>query len=89
MPLQIRCSSRFRKARLLMFLPLPIRATMDKAVAAKVVDPATRKDFALNDLVLIVPAGSKKLAAWKTPRPSKSPSATPILCRWVATPRIR
>ena len=36
------------------------QATMDKAVAAKVVDPATRKDFALNDLVLIVPAGSKK-----------------------------
>ena len=35
---------------------------MDKAVASKVVDPATRKDFALNDLVLIVPAGSKKPA---------------------------
>lgn len=38
------------------------QATMDKAVAAKVVDPATRKNFALNDLVLIVPAGSKKPA---------------------------
>ena len=38
------------------------QATMDKAVAAKVVDPATRKDFALNDLVLIVPAGTKKPA---------------------------
>ena len=38
------------------------QATMDKAVAAKVVDTATRKDFALNDLVLIVPAGSKKPA---------------------------
>ena len=38
------------------------QATMDKAVAAKVVDPATRKNFALNDLVLIVPAGSKKFA---------------------------
>ena len=38
------------------------QATMDKAVAAKVVDPATRKDCALNDLVLIVPAGSKKPA---------------------------
>ena len=38
------------------------QATMDKAVAAKVIDPATRKDFALNDLVLIVPAGSKKPA---------------------------
>ena len=37
------------------------QATMDKAVAAKVVDPATRKNFALNDLVLIVPAGSKKI----------------------------
>ena len=36
------------------------QGTMDKAVAAKVVDPATRKNFALNDLVLIVPAGSKK-----------------------------
>lgn len=38
------------------------QATMDKAVASKAVDPATRKDFALNDLVLIVPAGSKKPA---------------------------
>ena len=38
------------------------QATMDKAVAAKVVDPATRKNFALNDLVLIVPAGAKKPA---------------------------
>ena len=38
------------------------QATMDKAVASKVVDPATRKNFALNDLVLIVPAGSKKPA---------------------------
>ena len=38
------------------------QGTMDKAVAAKVVDPATRKNFALNDLVLIVPAGSKKPA---------------------------
>lgn len=38
------------------------QATMDKAVAAKIVDPATRKNFALNDLVLIVPAGSKKFA---------------------------
>lgn len=38
------------------------QGTMDKAVAAKVVEPATRKDFALNDLVLIVPAGSKKPA---------------------------
>lgn len=38
------------------------QATMDKAVASKVVDPATRRDFALNDLVLIVPAGGKKPA---------------------------
>ncbi|WP_165078351.1 MULTISPECIES: molybdate ABC transporter substrate-binding protein [unclassified Desulfovibrio] len=37
--------------------------TMDKAVAAKVVDPATRRDFALNDLVLIVPKGAKKPAS--------------------------
>ena len=35
---------------------------MDKAVESKVVDPATRKTFALNDLVLIVPKGSKKPA---------------------------
>ena len=33
--------------------------TMDKAAAERLVDPATRKDFALNDLVLIVPADSK------------------------------
>ena len=39
------------------------QATMDKAAAAKVVDPVTRKNFAENDLVLIVPAGSKKPAA--------------------------
>ncbi|SDF73050.1 molybdate ABC transporter substrate-binding protein [Desulfovibrio legallii] len=38
------------------------QATMDKAVASKVVDPATRKNFAQNDLVLIVPAGAKKPA---------------------------
>ena len=36
------------------------QVTMDKAVASKVVDPATRRNFALNDLVLIVPAGGKK-----------------------------
>lgn len=34
--------------------------TMDKAVAEKVVNPETRKNFALNDLVLIVPKGSIK-----------------------------
>ncbi|MDR2743793.1 MAG: molybdate ABC transporter substrate-binding protein [Desulfovibrio sp.] len=38
------------------------QATMDKAVASKVVDPATRKNFALNTLVLITPAGGKKPA---------------------------
>lgn len=38
------------------------QATMDKAVAAKVVKPASRKDFALNDLVVIVPKGSQKPA---------------------------
>lgn len=37
--------------------------TMDKAVAAKVVNPATRRTFALNDLVVIVPAGAKKPAS--------------------------
>ena len=36
------------------------QATMDKAVAAKVVDPTTRHIFALNDLVLIVPKGTQK-----------------------------
>jgi molybdate transport system substrate-binding protein len=38
------------------------QATMDKAVEAKVVDPATRKNFARNNLVIIVPTGSKKPA---------------------------
>ena len=37
--------------------------TMDKAVAARVIDPATRRDFARNDLVLIVPKGAKKPAS--------------------------
>ncbi len=32
---------------------------MDKAVTAKAIDPATRRDFASNRLVLIVPKGSK------------------------------
>lgn len=36
--------------------------TMDKAEAAKAVNPATRKTFALNDLVVIVPKGSPKPA---------------------------
>ena len=35
------------------------QATMDKAGEAKVVDPATRKNFAANDLVLIVPKNSQ------------------------------
>lgn len=39
------------------------QVTMDRAVAAKVVDPATRKNMARNDLVLIVPKNA--------PRPSK------------------
>lgn len=38
------------------------QATMDKAVESKVVDKKTRKNFALNDLVLIVPADSPKPA---------------------------
>lgn len=37
------------------------QVTMDKAAEAKVVDTATRKNFAQNDLVLIVPIGAKKL----------------------------
>ncbi|RRD70160.1 MULTISPECIES: molybdate ABC transporter substrate-binding protein [unclassified Desulfovibrio] len=36
------------------------QATMNKAVEAGLVDAATRKDFARNTLVLIVPAGSGK-----------------------------
>ncbi len=32
---------------------------MDKAVAAKVIEPASRQDFARNEVVLIVPADSK------------------------------
>ena len=32
--------------------------TMDKAASAKLIDPASRKDFALNDLVMIVPSDS-------------------------------
>ncbi len=35
------------------------QATMDKAQEGKLIDPATRKNFALNDLVLIVPSDSK------------------------------
>lgn len=37
--------------------------TMDKAVAAGVVDAATRRNFARNELVLIVPRGAKKPAS--------------------------
>ncbi len=37
--------------------------TMDKAVASNVVDNSTRTNFALNDLVLIVPKGSAKPSA--------------------------
>jgi molybdate transport system substrate-binding protein len=38
--------------------------TMDRAVAAKLVDPATRRDFAANTLVLVTPAeGGPPLAA--------------------------
>lgn len=35
------------------------QAAMDKAVAASAIDPATRKDFASNRLVLVVPHDSK------------------------------
>lgn len=38
------------------------QATMDKAQEAKVVVPATRQNFAANDLVLIVPRGAPKPA---------------------------
>ncbi|SEM51142.1 molybdate transport system substrate-binding protein [Luteibacter sp. UNCMF331Sha3.1] len=34
------------------------QTAMDKAAAAKAIDPATRQDFALNRLVLIVPRGN-------------------------------
>lgn len=33
--------------------------TMDKAAAERLIDPATRRDFAQNDLVLIVPADGR------------------------------
>ena len=36
--------------------------TMDKAEKAGLIDPATRRDFVCNELVLIVPKGSKKPA---------------------------
>lgn len=39
--------------------------TMDKAAAAKVVAPATRKDFAANDLVLISPKGAPRPTSLK------------------------
>lgn len=45
--------------------------TMDKAAGAKVVDPATRKNFASNDLVLIVPKGSSKPASLEDLRKMK------------------
>ncbi|MGN6479959.1 molybdate ABC transporter substrate-binding protein [Luteibacter sp.] len=35
------------------------QTAMDKAVAAKAIDPSTRKDFASNRLVLVVPQDSK------------------------------
>ncbi|MET0935057.1 MAG: molybdate ABC transporter substrate-binding protein [Luteibacter sp.] len=35
------------------------QTAMDKAVAARAIDPATRQDFATNRLVLIVPKGGK------------------------------
>ena len=59
------------------------QATMDKAVAAKVVEPATRKNFALNDLVLIVPAGSQKPAKLEDLRAFKkiaigNPDSVPV-----------
>ncbi|MDO5538170.1 MAG: molybdate ABC transporter substrate-binding protein, partial [Desulfovibrionaceae bacterium] len=37
------------------------QATMDKAQAAKLIDPATRKNFALNDLVLIIPSDGNEM----------------------------
>lgn len=41
-------------------------SAMDKAVEAKVVAPATRRDFAANSLVLIVPADSRLAAtSWR------------------------
>ena len=58
--------------------------TMDKAAAKKLVDTATRKDFALNDLVMVVPSDSKlnltgaksSASPWGIPTPSP-PAATP------------
>ncbi len=36
------------------------QATMDKAEKAGLIDPATRKNFALNDLVMIIPSDGNK-----------------------------
>lgn len=63
------------------------QATMDKAVASKVVDPATRRDFALNDLVLIVPAGGKNPQIWLISKTSSAlPWAIPSRCLPDVTP---
>ena len=42
--------------------------TMDKADASKVIDPKTRKVFARNSLVLIVPASQKKVSLKDLPK---------------------
>lgn len=65
--------------------------TMDKAADKKLVDTATRKDFALNDLVMVVPSDSKLnlngAKVWPSPKSSASPWGIPTPSPPAATPR--
>lgn len=49
--------------------------TMDKAVAKKLVDPATRRDFAKNDLVMAVPADTGKGGGASAEQPEQAKQA--------------
>lgn len=64
---------------------------MDKAAAKNLVDTATRKDFALNDLVMVVPSDSKLnltgAKVWPSPKSSASPWGIPTPSPPAATPR--
>ena len=61
--------------------------TMDKAAAKKLVDTATRKDFALNDLVMVVPSDRPGPRIWPSPKSSASPWGIPTPSPPAATPR--
>lgn len=63
------------------------QATMDKAVASKVVDPATRKDSRSTTWCSSCPPGARSPLIWPTSRTSSaSPWAIPIPCPPGATP---